>query len=141
MIYFRNINDIDDYSEKEIWLIMRSVTGNLKKIAQLSNVHIVPELAPSEKLYKDFLLWKKNLEWDQKKFDAEYTPRFIRQISADNQAQQKLLELFKRKNESIYICCVCQREQMCHRIIIARMLHQRGIPVDVEYSFNLKKTA
>lgn len=59
MIYFRNINDIDDYSEKEIWLIMRSVTGNLKKITQLSNVHIVPELAPSEKLYKDFLLWKK----------------------------------------------------------------------------------
>ena len=49
--------------------------------------------------------------------------------------------LFKRKNESIYICCVCQREQMCHRIIIARMLHQWGIPVDVEYSFNLKKTA
>ena len=37
MIYFRNINDIDDYSEKEIWLIMRSVTGNLKKIAQYLN--------------------------------------------------------------------------------------------------------
>ena len=51
MIYFRNINDIEDYSGKEIWLIMRSVTGNLEKIAKLPNVHVVPELAPSEKLY------------------------------------------------------------------------------------------
>ena len=59
MIYFRNINDIEDYSGKEIWLIMRSVTGNLEKIAKLPNVHVVPELAPSEKLYTDFLLWKK----------------------------------------------------------------------------------
>ena len=44
MIYFRNINDIEDYSGKEIWLIMRSVTGNL------------------EKIYTVFLFWKKKLE-------------------------------------------------------------------------------
>ena len=139
MIYFRNINDIEDYSGKEIWLIMRSVTGNLEKIAKLPNVHVVPELAPSEKLYTDFLLWKKKLDWGQEKFDNEYTPRFIYQLSTDKKAQLKLLELCKRKDNSIYLCCACEREQMCHRIIIARLLDQWGIPIDVENVMHLKR--
>lgn len=82
---------------------MRSVTGNLEKIAKLPNVHVVPELAPSEKLYTDFLLWK------------------------------------KKKDSPIYLCCACEREQMCHRIIVARMLDQWGVPVDVENVTHLKR--
>lgn len=79
------------------------------------------------------------MEWGQEKFDNEYTPRFIYQLSTDKKAQLKLLEIYKRKDNPIYLCCACEREQMCHRIIVARMLDQWGVPVDVENVTHLKR--
>lgn len=112
MIYFRNINDIEDYSGKEIWLIMRSVTGNLEKIAKLPNVHVVPELAPSEKLYTDFLLWKKN--WNGGRKSSTTNIRHASFISF-LPIRKRSLNYWKYIKEKIirYICAVPASASRC----------------------------
>ena len=123
MLIFESTKEVDFSSGEEIWLIMNSVTGDLAKYASLPHVHVVPELAPEQSLYQDFLKWKRNCNWDQSRFDKEFSPRYIGQISNSQEAINKLTELMFRKEENIHICCSCMNESMCHRILLARMLY------------------
>lgn len=112
MIYFRNINDIEDYSGKEIWLIMRSVTGNLEKIAKLPNVHVVPELGRQRNYTQTFFFGKRN--WNGGRKSSTTNIRHASFISF-LPIRKRSLNYWKYIKEKIirYICAVPASASRC----------------------------
>lgn len=140
MIYVRSTKNISDFQRKNIYLIMRSVTGELQKIAALPNVHVVSELAPPQDLYEDFLKWKKNYLWDEDQFYSKFLPRYLHYIFSSQEALDKLNQLSNTKQD-IYLCCSCLQEKTCHRLIVAALLYLRGVMVNTDDAKNLFKMA
>lgn len=135
----------------ELWFIMRSMdwfymkkVGNRfsyysnKEINQTNyrllmqpNVHIVDELSPSRDLYTWYMSQRDRKQWTKEQFDNIYVPRFIKEMSTQQDSKDKLNELWQadRQNKIILLVCACQDEDMCHRSIIAGILHGTGINV------------
>ena len=110
-----NVKDYD-----EAWAIVRSA----KKVP--GSYKVVPELSPSEELYKWYLEKKKTLKWCKTLFDGQYVPRFIAEFGREG--KDKLNELYRleKKKKNIALVCFCPFETMCHRSIIAGFLQGSG---------------
>lgn len=136
----------------ELWFIMRSMDwfykkkikssfGNMTVATEINqknyqllmqpNVHIVDELSPSKDLYTFYLSCKDRGTWDYNTFTKRYVPRFIYEMSSQQDSKNKLNELWSldRQGKVILLVCACQEEHLCHRSIIAGLLHGVGCNV------------
>ena len=71
----------------EVWLITRSPRT-------IEGVQWVPELSPSKQLFFDYRSWDKAGIWNETCFNEMYAPRFLQEIAANNDAREKLNELW-----------------------------------------------
>ncbi len=128
MLYVSSIENINNYKVDECWVIVRSLKYSIR------NTKHVPELSPPKDLFYDYLNWSKAGQWNRYKFDNEYVPRFIEYLHTNEQAKNKLNELFNLcKTKDILIVCFCVDERVCHRSIIAGLLQSKGIKVHSKY--------
>lgn len=132
MIYIGNILKTELSRFDEIWVICRSV-GELRAMFNThKNVLHIPELAPSEKLfkyYRELVHWGK---WDKKHFDAYYVPEFLNDLQNNVDARKLLQNLVSfSKEKDVLLACFCpeEKEQICHRSIIAGILLNMGANV------------
>ena len=141
----------------ELWFIMRSMDWYYKKkekkpskrftlysdeiieanyrFLMHPNVKIISDLAPSQDLFTWYMLQRNKGQWNQEAFDKTYVPAFIRDLSTQQDSKDRLNQLwYEDKNgKTILLVCACQEENMCHRSIIAGVLH--GVGVNVTSTF------
>jgi len=93
-------------------------------------------LSPSTDLFYWYLDEKKNGRWNQEKFDNEYVPRFIKEISENANAKDALDTVYalQKNDKQVALLCFCPDEKMCHRSIVAGILQGMGAKVvtDIE---------
>lgn len=145
----------------ELWFIMRSMDWFYKKkvgnrftkysnteinqsnyrLLMQSNVHIVDELSPSKHLYTYYLLCKDRGTWNYGTFTRQYVPVFIHEMSTQQDSKDKLNELWSldKQGKTILLVCACQEEHMCHRSIIAGLLHSVGCNVTSAFGTNISE--
>ncbi len=120
-----------DYHYDEIWLITQT--------QKYPNPHIkhVPVLAPPQRLFYDYLDWRRKSDWGPDKFRSDYVPRYLQYLH-DNKQANELLGFLAKTSEDICLVCYCPNESMCHRSIVAGLLQGFGQQVttenDMDYS-------
>lgn len=139
----------------ELWFIMRSMDWFYKKkignrypkysneinqknyqLLMQPNVKIVDDLAPSRDLFTWYMRTKQQGNWNMDTFTNGYVPTFIKDIFANQDAKDRLNQLWRldKQGKTILLVCSCQEEAMCHRSIIAGLLH--GVGCNVSSSMN-----
>lgn len=119
MTYFGNVCGVDPDGFDEVWVICRSVGELDEMFNTYENVIHVPELAPPEKLFRNYRDLVHAGEWDKKHFDECCVPEFLKDIRNCTNAPSLIQALvcpsgekrsyspaFARKNCSI---CVTDR--------------------------------
>ena len=129
MITLGNFKAFKPENYDEVWIIVRSIKDK-SFLSKYNNVFHVPELSPSMELFMCYLSWKHGDVWDKYKFDNNYLPMFLKEMT-EKSATQKLNELyFKDKaGKNILLICFCEIEEMCHRSIVGGLLQGVGVPV------------
>lgn len=89
------------------------------------------ELAPSEQLFRMYLRWKSEGNWNAHTFNEMYVPRFILDTKRSQAARNRLNWLWQHRNDNITyeLLCWCGDEAICHRSIIGGLLLGTGISV------------
>lgn len=145
----------------ELWFIMRSMdwfvyekVGNRFKqydktrikqanyrLLMQPNVKVIDELSPSHDLFTWYMLRRQKGEWNMNTFVNDYVPAFIRGIITNEDAKNRLNELWNldRQNKTVLLVCTCQEEEMCHRSIIAGILHGVGCNVISAFGNNISR--
>lgn len=137
----------------ELWFVMRSMdwfykdkkTGKINQknyqLLMQPNVKIIDELSPSRDLFFWYLNQKNKGKWNMDTFMSGYVPFFLEQIHSDRDAKDRLNELWKldRAGKHILLVCSCQEEQMCHRSILAGLLHGVGSNVQSAFVNNISQ--
>lgn len=140
MIKIGNFKDINS-SYDEIWCIVRSLKNGLPQVDGTTCYH-VPQLSPNWSLFKDYLNWSKNGEWNEQCFMERYVPRFLKQMKTE-EARQALNALYnKAKTKNILLVCFCENEALCHRSIVSGLLQGVGAETngnDYRHFYNLYK--
>lgn len=134
----------------ELWFIMRSMDWFYKKkvgnrypkysneinqknyqFLMQPNVKIVDDLSPSRDLFTWYMHRRQKGNWNMDTFINEYVPVFIKEIIINQDAKDRLNQLWKldRQGKTVLLVCSCQEENMCHRSIIAGLLHGVGCNV------------
>lgn len=135
----------------ELWFIMRSMDWfvyekigsrfkqyDKTKIKQANyrllmqpNVKVIDELSPSRELFQFYMSCKNKGTWNGNTFIHKYVPRFIHEIYSEQDSKDRLNELWSldKQGKTILLVCSCQEENMCHRSIIAGLLHGVGCNV------------
>ena len=78
-------------------------------------------------------------KWDKDHFDQYYVPEFIKNIQSNTEAQNLLKELvglsFEKK---VMLACFCpeEKEQICHRSIVAGLLLNLGAEVECREDYS-----
>lgn len=124
MIRITSIRNIKDDTYDEVWAIVRSMKTPSNTIKQ------VTALAPSEKLFYQYLTLKKNNEWNKHTFATVYVPQFMKEMF-NKESGNMLNYLYRQDQEGKKIClvCFCPNEKLCHRSIIAGLLQGAGCSV------------
>lgn len=130
MIVIGSMQDFKREDYDEVWFIIRSVEWmSNKHIFKEDGIYHVPELSPSKKLFFDYLSLKKNNNWNEKSFEKEYLPVFMKEINT-KEAREKLNLLWKKsKTKKILLICACEDELLCHRSVVGGILY--GVGTDV----------
>lgn len=134
----------------ELWFIMRSMDWFYRKkignrfpeysgeineknyrLLMQPNVKIIDELSPSKELFQIFMSRKSRGTWNKTIFHNVYVPRFIHEMASQQDSKDRLNELYflDKQGKTILLVCSCQEEDMCHRSIIAGILHGVGCNV------------
>lgn len=88
------------------------------------------ELAPSQKLFSQYLNWKNNGFWNEETFNTKYVPQYISEIASNPKARGRLNQIYLEQNTvSRTLLCHCENELLCHRSIVAGILMGTGIKV------------
>lgn len=145
----------------ELWFAMRSMDWFYKKKIKSSfgmtiateinkknyqllmqpNVHIVDDLAPSRELYTFYLSCKDRGTWGHETFYMDYVPKFIHEMSYQEDSRDKLNELYRldKQGKTVLLVCACQEENVCHRSILAGLLHGAGCNVISSFGTDISK--
>ena len=135
----------------ELWFIMRSMDWFYRKkvgarfkrysdteinqknyqLLMQPNVKIIDELSPSKDLFTWFMIQKQKGQWNKTTFHNIYVPRFLKEMSSQQDSKDRLNDLWylDKQGKVILLVCSCQEEDMCHRSIIAGLLHGVGCNV------------
>mgnify|MGYP003832975069 CR=1 FL=1 len=109
----------------ERWLITRvEATGN--------GILWVPELAPSQRLFKKYLDdWKGTLIED---YWPQYVEMFQKELKKQISKLAALRHLWQLSSQGISVAlfCYCQSPEHCHRSLVADFLKSHGVTV-MEY--------
>ena len=116
-----NLRKLED-SFDVTWIIARSVKNQMKDILQ------VQDLSPSYALLRKFKTIEDQGLWNDKSFDEEYLPDFIKEMAASDSVVKRLNELCRMDKEGKNVCllCFCKDERECHRSIIGGILQGVG---------------
>ena len=127
MITIANINDINPADYVEVYICMRSIESLTKDITGHKNVFHLPELSPSTELFLWSQKMKKKFRWTETLFKEQYVPWFLKEMQSQ-EARNLLLSMICRSKDGIKIaiCCSCPRQSLCHRSILAGLLHCNG---------------
>lgn len=132
MIYLGNVWTTVPGEYDEVWVICRSVQELSGMFNTHKNVIHVPELAPSDRLFKHYRSLVHAGEWDKKHFEECYVPEFMENLQNSNHAHLLLQSLVSLSYEKkILLSCFCaeELEHMCHRSIVAGILINMGAKV------------
>lgn len=135
----------------ELWFIMRSMDWFYRKkvgarfkrysdteinqknyqLLMQPNVKIIDELSPSKDLFTWFMTQKQKGQWNKTTFHNIYVSRFLKEMSSQQDSKDRLNDLWHldKQGKVILLVCSCQEEDMCHRSIIAGLLHGVGCNV------------
>ena len=120
MISFGSLSDMKYDQYDEIWII----TNKLNTMPSARNVSWHPELGPSHELFGKVQQWKRDGEWDQKKFSSEYVDQFLRELKWNKTAVRSLMRLCKiGLTRNTLVVCYCSSDEMCHRSIIRGLIY------------------
>lgn len=129
MIVVTNLRDLTRYYADEYMVVMRSMKYPIDGVIQ------VTELSPSKDLFFKYLNWSKAGQWNQQVFDTLYVPEFLQGIKENREGSRDALNsLFLRSKhgETIVIGCVCVKESLCHRCVLAGLLNGAGCEVSTD---------
>jgi len=87
----------------------------------------VPQMAPSEKLFRQYLNWRKQDLWPGKW--PEYESAFLREM----EGMKKYLDRIEgqlRAGRSVALACFCKDVRYCHRSLLGRYFTERSFQVD-----------
>lgn len=136
MIYIGNIGQLNPVDFDEVWVICRSVKEIRDIFSKFQNVIHIPELAPSEELFKQYREYFHHGQWNKQVFDNVYVPRFLHDIQSDRGAINILRRLVDISSEKdIMIACFCEDEAICHRSIIAGILSNMKANIDCDIRY------
>jgi hypothetical protein len=85
-------------------------------------------LTPSAKLLSQMKELEKNGDWNEESFQTLYRPQFLKEKEADANAKKELLWIAGQLTQGldIYYACYCQKCEICHRSLVARMFEKVG---------------
>lgn len=124
----KRIRQLANTPNVSCYAIVRSMTYPIANVSQLD------VLSPSRDLFFWYRRMAKAGKWDKRAFDAEYAPRFLREIRNNPAARETLKDLWSRSRngEHIVLACYCDNESMCHRSIVAGLLSGTGAEVKTD---------
>lgn len=121
MIYTGSFKDISSEYD-EVWLIVRSIRS-LTQIPKVDTLVLhVPQLSPSQDLFKCYLSWRNQGLWNKETFETYYKPRFLKEMEGED--AQRVLNLLtnKAKTKNILLVCFCEDESICHRSLVYSLI-------------------
>lgn len=80
----------------------------------------MPELAPSQELFREYLVWRRKGLWP--KMWPEYEEKFRKEMEVKRALLEKLAQVSKTKN--IILGCFCKTEIYCHRRLVAEEIRR-----------------
>ena len=133
-VILTSLSNLKSYSYDRAYFIVRS--NNLSS-ASLRALKLEPYrvLSPSKELFHQYLDLKAKKNWNQKTFNEEYLPVFIREMvigCQEENADQKtnaLNEIYRRVKTGETVALVCYCKNLCHRYIVGGLL--QGVGLDV----------
>lgn len=129
MIKVGNITEMSEDYRKNI-MIVRTVESMPEYAIQMT------ELSPSTELFKKYRQVYHSGEFNKKWFDEVYVPQFIRELCENPKAVSRLRDLcVDSKVYSVFLCCYCENEEICHRSIIAGILLGMGSEIKTERKY------
>ena len=81
----------------------------------------VPQLAPSEELFRDYLRWRERGKWPARW--PEYRERFLEEMRET--VPRRYLERIRQRlaeGKSVALACFCRDERYCHRRLVAELV-------------------
>lgn len=118
----------DDYNE--VWWIVRSPQR------EPENEKHVPELSPSEGLFKEYRRVFHARKFDEEYFQTIYVPRYLQELAVNKQAIHMLNFLHDESlRKNIVLGCFCECERLCHRSIVAGILLGMGAEIETEVKY------
>lgn len=120
-------NNISSIAICENWMIVRSPD------ILLPYAKHVPQLAPSEELFRNYRKAFHKGVFNTEYFNDIYVPWFLKDMAYDQEAQKLLKTLCEEsKNRDYFLGCYCENEKRCHRSLIAGILLGMGALIDTE---------
>lgn len=127
MIKIGSVSEMKPSLYDENWLIVR------KPDEVPAFVKHEPLLSPSLELFRSYREAYHAGVFDQEFFDQVYVPRFLQDLSENQEALAVLDSLVKKsKYTDILLACYCEDEAMCHRSIIGGVLLGMGAEIDTK---------
>lgn len=124
MIYtcsIRNLNEFDSNTKK--YAIVRSLKRPINGVTQLDI------LSPSKNLLYAYLRIKDAGKWNKDSFEQIYRPQFLHEMQSP-EAQKMLRTIVEQsKQQDVVLACFCDNVQLCHRSIVAELLHDLGAEI------------
>lgn len=82
----------------------------------------VPQLAPSEELFRAYLRWREGGEWPLQW--RIYRERFLEEMRGP--VSQRYIERIRQRlaeGKTVALACFCRDERYCHRSLVAELVH------------------
>ena len=126
MVFVDNIFNINPIDYDEVWIICYSVFEIQNMFTTYDNVLHVPELAPSESLFKEYRRLVDLSKWGKNSFEDYYVPQFLKDMQREDSKKMLQVLLTESKKKDIVLACFCSDESLCHRSIVAGILFNMG---------------
>ena len=129
MIILESAKTVNTDKYDEVWYIVRSTKQLKPAVFTNSKVKHMPALAPSNRLFFQYVNWRNKGQWNRPRFDWDYVPAFLSEMKQQlpHDTLQTLAELSHYKN--IALVCFCSDESMCHRSIVGGILANMGADI------------
>lgn len=137
MVFLDNIFKINPIEYDEVWIICYSVGEIQDMFTTYDNVLHVPELAPSESLFKEYRKLVALSKWGKKSFEEYYVPQFLKDMEREDSKKTLQVLLSESKKKNIVLACFCSEEELCHRCIVGGILLNMGC--DIQCKSDYKK--
>ncbi len=102
MVFVDNIFNINPIDYDEVWIICYSVGEIQDMFTIYDNVLHVPELAPSESLFKEYRKLVALSKWGKNSFEEYYVPQFLKDMQRED--SKKMLQVLLSESKKKISC-------------------------------------